>query len=272
MIPRHSLRYALLTALVFTAATVTQANERRFSYTYESATLPKGARELEFWSTWRAGRANFYSRFDHRAEFEFGVTDRLMTAFYFDWHRTTQQDPSNPSGTVNEQEFEGIASEWKYKLTDPVADAVGLALYQEYAIHSDEFKWESKIIADKKFGKHLLAYNLVIEPEWEFRPGGSDYEIEVEHDLAYSYFFSPRFSAGLEIRNHGELTKTSTGFEHNALFVGPAFSYAQESWWITGTILRQLPAIKRSLDNPQDRLVLDEHEKLNVRILASIRF
>lgn len=248
------------------------ANERRFTYTYESGVLPPGQRELEFWTTWRNGRANYYSRFDHRAEFEFGLTDRLMTAVYLNWEKITEQDPADDRSAVTSSAFTGISSEWKYKLLDPVANPLGLALYQEYSVDTDEFAWESKIILDKKIGRTLLAYNFVIEPEWEFQPGHTEYEIEVENDLGATYFFTPRFSGGLELRNHNEKTKSSTGFEHSALFLGPVVSYARENWWISVTWLRQLPALKKSIDNPQDDLILDEHEKNNIRILASIRF
>lgn len=264
-------RLAVLGLLMSAVVCSVEANERKFTYTYESGVLPPGQRELEFWTTWRVGRADYYSRFDHRAEFEFGVTDRLMTSVYLNWEKITQQDPADPRGTVTAGAFKGISSEWKYKLLDPVADPVGLALYQEYSVDTDEFEWESKLILDKKIGNTLIAYNFVVEPEWEFNPGHTDYELGVENDLGVTQFFTPRFSAGFEVRNHNEKTKASTGFEHSALFIGPVVSYARENWWVTATILKQLPALKKSINNPQDNLILDEHEKLNVRILASIR-
>ncbi len=267
------LKKAVFLGLCMVACTGgAQANERRFTYSYESAVLPQGQRELEFWTTWRTGRADYYSRFDHRAEFEFGVTDRLMTSVYLNWEKITIQDPTDPRATVTSGSFKGISSEWKYKVLDPVANPVGLALYQEYTVDSDEFEWESKLIVDKKVGNTLLAYNLTLEPEWEFNPGHTAYEVGFENTLGVTHFVTPRFAAGLEVRNHNEKTKDSTGFEHSALFIGPVLSYARDTWWIAATFMRQLPALKKSLSNPQDNLILDEHEKTNIRILASIRF
>jgi hypothetical protein len=227
---------------------------------------------LEFWTTWRNGRADYYSRFDHRAEFEIGLTDRQMTSVYVNWRSISEMDPSDPTATVTEQSFEGISSEWKYKLLDPVANPVGLALYQEYTFRSDEFEWETKLILDKRIGKTLLAYNLTAEPEWIFSPGHTDYELVLENTLGVTQFLTERFSAGLEARNHNFKVKQSEGFQHSALFVGPVLSYAHENWWITATFLRQLPALKKSEANPQDKLVLDELEKNNLRIIASVRF
>ncbi len=249
-----------------------EANERKFAYTYESGTMPAGTRELEFWATWREGRANFYSAFDYRTEFEFGVTDRLLASLYLNWHRETLADPANPSQKIDNQEFEGISSEWKYKLLDPVADPVGLALYQEYTVHTDEFEWESKLILDKKMGDVLAAYNAVVEPDWEFGPDNTEYALNLENDLGLTYFFTSAFSAGLEARNTNQKDRTSPGLRNSTLFVGPVVSYARNEWYITATFLRQLPAIKRSVDNPQDNLVLDTHEKTNIRILVSTRF
>ncbi|HBL19079.1 MAG: hypothetical protein A2X36_00095 [Elusimicrobia bacterium GWA2_69_24] len=249
-----------------------QANERRFAYAYESGVMAPGTRELEYWSTWRGGRAEFYSRFDHRLELELGLTDRLLTALYLNWRSISRNDPANPDTTVTEQEFTGISSEWKYKLADPVADPVGAALYQEYTLASDEFEWESKLILDKKLGGTLLAYNLVVEPEWKFGPANSEWELWVENVLGATHFVTPRFAAGLELRNPNLKTRGSAGLRHSALFLGPTLSYAAKDWWLAAAFLKQLPAPKRSLANRQDSLVLDEHEKTNIRVLAAFRF
>src|SRR6185295_11207794 len=112
---------------------------------------------------------------------------------------TTEADPATPGATIDSQSFDGISSEWKYKVLDPVANPVGLAFYQEYTVHTDEFEWETKLILDKKFGKNLIAYNFVIEPEWEFMPGDTEMTLVMENDLGVTHLFSDAFSAGFEI-------------------------------------------------------------------------
>jgi len=264
--------FALLALVLAAEPSVVNANERRFTYAYESGVMAPGTREIELWSTWRKGRADFYSRFDHRLEFEFGLTDRLLTSLYLNWNSVSRNDPAAPDATKTEQKFDGISSEWKYKLSDPVADPVGSALYQEYTMASDEFGWESKLILDKKVGDTLAAYNLIVEPEWKFGPSNSGWELGIENVLGVTHFLTPRFAAGLELRNPSLKTRTSTGLEHSALFLGPTLSYGADGWWIAATFLGQLPALKRSIGNRQDSLVLDEHEKTELRILASLRF
>src|SRR5262245_2737073 len=93
------------------AAGAAEANERHFTYVYESATLPTGAKEIEIWTTPRVGREDYYRRFDQRAEFEVGLTDRLQTALYLNFEAVSQE-----TGDVMESEFAfgGVSSEWKY--------------------------------------------------------------------------------------------------------------------------------------------------------------
>jgi hypothetical protein len=55
-------------------ATPGLANERHFTLSYESATLPAGAVEIEPQTTFRMGREQYYLGLDHRLEFEVGIT------------------------------------------------------------------------------------------------------------------------------------------------------------------------------------------------------
>ncbi len=232
--------------------------------------LPPGAREVELWTTVRTGRVDYFSQFDHRAEFEFGLTNKLMTSFYLNWHTTSFQDnTTTPASIVSESGFDGISSEWKYKLSDPVADKLGSALYGEVSLGSTEMELESKLILDKRIGKNLFAYNFVVDGEWEREVGEWEYEeTGIENNLAWTHFFKPNFASGLELRNHTEFTSQDHP-AHSALFLGPVISYSSETWWVAFTSLWQLPAIKRSVNTPDKGLVLDEHERFNARVLLS---
>ncbi len=68
-------------ALLWGALT-TNAQDRLFTYTYQSTVLNKGQKELEIWNTLRTGRSDFYSRLDNRSEFEVGLGKNFQTAFY----------------------------------------------------------------------------------------------------------------------------------------------------------------------------------------------
>jgi hypothetical protein len=263
-------RFRLPALLGLALCSAASANERHFTYLYETAILPPGGREIEVSTTFRAGRDQYYSALDHRLEFEFGITEKVMSSFYLNWSNVSSE---GSLGTVgNEFEWQGISSEWKWKLSDPVADPLGFALYGEVSYGTKEFELEAKTLFDKKIGNLLLAANLVAEGEFETGPDETELEeIELEADLGASFAITPHFSAGLELRNHNEIAEESGSeemeWEHSALFLGPNLSYATENWWVTLSVLPQLPALMK--EEGGSMFVLDEHEKINARLLFS---
>ncbi len=175
------------------------AQDRLFTYTYQSGVLNSGQREIEVWNTFRTGKTDYFARLDNRTEFEIGLGKNLQTAFYL--NLTSKTNTVDILGvksfaTGNELSF---SNEWKYKILDPVADPVGLALYGEYGISTSEYELEGKIIVDKKLGNVTLAANAIFEMELEPEYSGSELELEAEEhkaDLNFSaaYTLNPRFS------------------------------------------------------------------------------
>lgn len=240
-------------------------NERKFSYTYQSGVLGKGNKELEVWSTLRIGKdIPYFVRFDHRFEFELGVSDRLQTAFYFNFRNISIDDGN---GMKTGFDFEGISSEWKYQFTKPAKDPIGFALYAELGLNTDEAGIETKLIFDKRADKHTFALNFVYENEWQLSSAKGGSESTLEGDFGWCYDFSPIFSAGIELRNHNEIVEGE--WEHSALFAGPVLSYSQPAWWATLSVMPQIAALKGKTGS--SNLVLDEHEKLETRLLFSFR-
>ncbi|HIA04409.1 MAG TPA: hypothetical protein EYN66_21370, partial [Myxococcales bacterium] len=54
----------LTLAIALMVSCLVSANERHFTYIYETATLPAGTIELEPWVTMRMFRDDYYVRFD----------------------------------------------------------------------------------------------------------------------------------------------------------------------------------------------------------------
>jgi hypothetical protein len=256
----------ILALLIGTAA----ANDRHFSYTYETGVLAPGAREIEVSTTLRAGREEHFSALDHRLEFEVGVAENLMTAFYLNMGNTTAANEIG--GLTSEFEWGGFSNEWKWKLMDPVANAVGLALYGEITYSTTGFELEPKILLDKRLGNLLLAANLVAE--FEYTSGVDETvleEIAPDVVLGATYEFHKGAYAGVELRNHNAFINNSESgeFEHefSSLYAGPVVSYATETWWVTFTVLPQLPALSKAEGG--SILVLDDGERFNARLLLS---
>jgi len=244
------------------------ANERHFGFVYETGVLAPGAKEIETSTTLRAGRNDYYAALDHRLEFEVGVAERLMTSFYLNWSNVTE------GGTALSSSFEwqGISNEWKWKLTDPVADPVGLGLYAELSYGTAGMEIEPKVLLDKKAGNWLFAANAITEFEYEAEADGGMELEEIAPDLSLgaSYEIKPGFMAGLELRNHNAIAKAEgedLAYRFSALYAGPVVSYATQSWWVTLSVLPQLPALSK--ESGGSILELDDGEKVNARLLFS---
>jgi len=246
------------------------ANERHFTYTYETATLPKGEVEFEPWTTIKYGRNDYYAKFEQQIEFEYGITDNLQMAWYIVYAGYAQEKTNDDGDQYLKKGWKmpGIKSEWKYKLSDPVADSIGSALYFELVGKPHEFEVETKILLDKKMGSWLVAFNAVVEAEWEKEENleiGKKLQLEADLGIAYQPF--PGFSIGVEVRNVNVLADMKD-FEKSILYAGPVVSYATDKWWVATTIMPQVYAIKGASDN--NFLDLEDHERVEMRVLFGI--
>ncbi|MGE5429901.1 MAG: hypothetical protein ACM3QX_02440 [Syntrophomonadaceae bacterium] len=265
---KYILFFSILTVLLINHSTVS-ANERRFTYIYESLVLPRGARELEIWNTYRANRGYMYRRIDQRAEFEIGLGNNLMTSLYLNssWKLQDENGAAAGGNAVQSQDV-SISSEWKYKILDRVANPVGLGLYGEATVGLNEFELEGKLLVDKQINNLLLAFNGVVEQEWEtgLENGVSNTakELNLEFDLGASYMVSGAFSLGLELRNTNTIKDGEV--ENSVLFAGPVLAYSDENWWAALTVMPQVTAFKGATNG---NLSLDDHEKVEARLLLS---
>ena len=251
----------LVLAGVLLAPLAARANERHFSYTYESAVLAPGEKEIEVWTTGRGGRDSRYTRLDERLEFEVGLVPGLQTSVYLNFTAIGEE----VGGALAKSTELSVSNEWKWRLSDASLDAVGFALYGEVTAGVDEIELEGKLIIDKRIGQLLLAANFVAEQEWEFGVGETAEELHLDGYLAASWFFTPRFAIGFEAWNANIIAQGT--WEHSAIFLGPVVSYSGDGWWMTFTFLPQLPAFKPSEGG--GKYVLTDYERFQARLLFS---
>ena len=240
---------------------VARANDRHFSYTSESAVLAPGEKELEVWTTYRNGRDTRYTRFDERLEFEIGLVPGLQTSFYLNVTAIGQ----DVNGELANSTEVSVSNEWKWRLLDSAVDGIGLALYGEITGSVEELELEGKLIVDKRIGNLLLAANFVAEHEWEFGIGQTEKDLHLDGFLGASWFFTPRFSLGVEAWNANIISHGT--WEHSAFFLGPVASYTGDGWWVTLTVLPQLPAFKPSEGG--GKYVFTDYERFQARLLFS---
>ncbi len=252
------------------------ANRRHFTYAYESAVLPKAAREIELWNTVRVNHKDFYRGLDNRTEFEFGLGGNLQTSLYLNLSIISQFS----NGAIGTEQFFGISNEWKYKLLDATADPIGMAIYGEGSIRSDEIEIEGKIILDKQVDNILFVFNAVGEHSFVTGINSSGLaETQPENILEFvggaAYFLAPSFTIGIEARQHTQKPPIfEGGGVYSAFFAGPSFSVSGSNWWSALSIIAQVAGSEETGTGirSQDKLDLTKHEKLEARLLLSFDF
>lgn len=258
-----SVKLGLSAVLLGLSAAPALGNGRSLTYTYESATLPAGARELELWTTARLGRdAEGFRRYDQRIEIESGLTDRLMGAFYI--NAETQRTAA--AGSVSA--LTGISLEFKYRHLDAAADALGLASYLELSNGPDESELEAKLILDKDMDGWLWALNLVVEEEVEDLGG----ENELEHGFGLvfgsAFELGEHAALGLEVRGTGVVAEGE--LESFAVYAGPTLSLKQKAGWLALTVAPQIGAFGTPAGGfGRD---LEHNEKVQARLLVGYDF
>jgi hypothetical protein len=261
-------RLALSLALLSGSAA---ASERSFVYTQESRVLAPGDSELEPWTTFRAGRDRYYSALDGRLELERGMAAHLQLALYWNFQTRTRDVVADElTGTlarVSSSEFASASLELKYQLSDATADALGSALYLETTLGPSESELEARLIFDRSVGNWLFAGNLVAEYELEPLRTDEGSELEtalvLEPQLGARYALPGGFGAGIELRAPLGVAGEA---DSATLFGGPVLSWADRRFWASLGVEPQLLAF--SGKSPGSRLDLDEHERLEVRVIA----
>ncbi len=267
----NTIKRCFLFIVALSGTLVTQAQDRLFTYTYQSTVLNKGQRELESWNTIRTGREDFYVRFDNRTEYEIGLGSNLQTAFYLNLSSKTNTVMDDTVKSLSTENEFGFSNEWKLKLLDPVAHPVGLALYAEVGIASNEFELEGKVILDKKIGNLTVAFNGVYEHEFAPRYINNELAWETEQKLngllAFAWSFGARFHLTQE--NTFNNVFSNGKIAHSALYSGIGMSYNQDKFWVNFTLLPQVASFKGSTTS---NLNLNEFEKIQFRLLFSYMF
>jgi hypothetical protein len=201
------------------------AGVRHFTFLYEAPTSPPGSIELENTFTWKHGSG--WNDVFIREELEIGITDRFQLGIYpLDWSHHTDEG----------FQYNGGAVELIYNLSNPVVDPVGISLYQELSVARQHFESESKLIAQKNFGRWILDYNATLEAGWE-EQGLKKQNGELQQALGASYEISSRLSVGVEFLH--EFIFPDWRDEITNVFAGPNVSYRRQQWFVTASALAQ---------------------------------
>ena len=258
------------------------SQDRVFAYTYETNVLNKGDIDIEFQNTLRTGKTgvgspySFGQHLDQRLELEYGLGHRMQTAFYLN---SELFNYSFHNSKEIEQELSlSFISEWKWKITDPVADRFGTGLYGELEFGGRNIEIEGKLILDKKLPNDLFAMNLIGRYEIERENSLSDDRLvsewaknsAVEIDAGYAHFLNPNFSVGLEAKDVNEIGAEKE-WQNSVLFLGPSVHVVVGKCCMLFTAMPQIANLHKTANLPE-HLDLINHEKLEVRLVAGLTF
>jgi hypothetical protein len=258
------------------------AQDRIFTYTYQSNTLAPGQKELEIWTTLRTGREGYYRSLDNRFEFEVGIAKNLQTAFYLNSSQTAQEvrfldTQANEIISIEQSTGWSFSNEWKLKLSDPVGNVIGSALYGEFTIAPTETELEFKLILDKKTGPFFHALNLESEFEFETEIEEEDgrQEVETEEKTKFKLVYGLARNLGqhwhVGLESFLKAGQVKEPMDYMVLFAGPGFSYSKGSFWLNLTVMPQVAGLLHPTEGASG-LYLEKEEKLQTRLMFSYVF
>ncbi|MCF7823017.1 MAG: hypothetical protein K9N35_02500 [Candidatus Marinimicrobia bacterium] len=204
-----NLRFLILSALLLLGSQI-HADGRRYVWTYEYQTLPRGQAELES-----------YTRFDQMGtdsgriaettllyEYEIGMNSRFDVGIY-------QQFKQSLESAIS---YEGFKLRLRYRFGEKGQWLLDPLLYLEYKGRGSFEKntLEAKLILARDFNRFNLSLNPVVEYEFS-----DDHpELEFEYAAGISYRLHSLLSLGIEAKGDDE-----------EFFWGPTLSHGKENMW-----------------------------------------
>jgi len=250
------------------------ANERYFTYTYEPETMVKGDLEYEQWVTLRAGRnktvgQDNFNLWEFRHEIEYGVTDNYTVSLYLNESLANFRQ-TGTGRNISHFGFDGVSLENRFLVLNPAEHSVSLALYLEPRYAGDESELEQKIILGRRHGDWKWALNLTHATEWSRNFHDTEGEFEVSFGMTRR--LNPRWSVGVEARDHNELPDYKS-WENTAFYLRPVLTYQQNKWWTTMTVMPQVVGANftENVDGNHS-LELEGHERWNIRLVLGFSF
>lgn len=271
--------------LVVAVSTTARADEPLLGFLYSTDLLPKHAREMEQWVTWRHQKAGgYFDLLEGKTEMSFGVTDsfQLSPILYYDWTRAYHNNPDgttvppeqfsawfpNPDSHFSATLFKGVGLEGIWRIRSPYLDPVGIAFLFEPIIGPHFRELEVRAIFQKDFLQDRLIFlgNATWAPEIRPLPGdpyadpdsaafkpNTNIETDINFGVGVSYRFAPYWSAGWEFQNEREINGYAI-FSHRqwmgyAYYTGPTIHYANQHFFVTLTWWQQIPWAKNYMDS-----------------------
>jgi hypothetical protein len=251
----NALSVALSLLVVASAAS---GAERDFPYTDTSRTLAAGRSDVEGWLTGRIARATDDQAWTElRAAYAVGLLENLELQASLDVTVESTARTAVPDPRVT------ALLRWAPLKADGI---VGLGGVARASVGVDLLELEVRLLADRQFGKLLLAVNAAGTRRllWAGRTG---VDTRLEESAALRYQLGSQASFGLELRlQSGFLGREYQG---TGIYVGPTFTVRGGAFWVSLGALAQVAADKARADRGNGQpLELRDNERFLLRLVV----
>jgi hypothetical protein len=206
-----------------------QADGRRYVWTYEYQTMPRGHAEMENYTEFShvetdSGRLGTSKL---QLEYEIGMNDRFDVGIY----QVLKQNPGSPL------QYDGFKLRFRYRIGEKGRLPLDPLLYLEYKDNAsfDHSALEAKLILARDWGKFNMALNPIVEIEFE----AEGIESKYEYTAGFGYEIHPLLTLSLEVKG------SETDF-----YWGPTLSHGKEDLWFGIGLLN-----KGSETSANDRMI-----------------
>ncbi len=232
----------------------------------------------------------------------------------FDHHYSVDNPDLNPmfdtqggvGGEYDKTQYGGYELSLKYNIFSPYKNFMGLSVgfafehreaYRLDGAEIDQDSFVPIVYLQKNFLDNTLVTSFKGKIEFERRESPGVLEEEIALDLAagIAYRFMPKWYVGFEVRYQSDflspevagkppdggqqssfdLTDFTWGSQFQyGTYMGPSIHYAEEKWWVTGSVLFQVAGGGDEKRNPtiSGGKVYDEHERVHLGLTVGFNF
>ena len=222
---RKALKVFLISILFLSSSLLIKV---QFYQVYGYLTPDANEKELVYWTTYIPSSDQSYpyfgdtvsrqGMFAHSLELEYGITNNLTVAIYFDFE--------HPNG----QDFKWVRTKavmLYYQLFQKNFLPVDLALYAEYKLPRKGYKKSEEIEFKVIMEKDIKYHRIILNPTFEKKISGEDVREGVEFILngAYTFVKNAKFQPRLEYYSKmGELYDMPS-FSEQKNYIFPSFDF-----------------------------------------------
>ncbi len=232
------------------------AAPRDFPFAWSNRTAAAGEDALEAWLTPRIERTPDFVQWDSRLAWVHGVTNTLESQLSvdFDITRTDAAETIDPR----------VSSLWRWTTWRTPGAPFSLGGIGRVSLAPNMFEAEARLVADIEVGRVLFTVNVAASRAlyWDGRTG---VDTHLEENAALRFQLSSFASFGLEGRARtGWATREYQG---TAIYLGPAFTFTAQSFWVSLAGLAQVAADKANADRAlPEPLELRDNERFVLRL------